>query len=178
MDKSNTGLLVVDIQGKLARQIHDSSAFISRCATLIKAAKALELPVVIIEQNPTKLGATVEELRLLLPHHPRHTKYAFNGCEDEFVMNAIKHAHADEWLVCGIEAHICVYQTSVGLQQAGLDVHVVSDCVASRDPTNHALALHKYREHGLSVTGMEMCLFELMKDCRDPAFRTILPLIK
>lgn len=35
LSKHNTGLIVVDIQGNLAKQVHASSAFLDQCATLI-----------------------------------------------------------------------------------------------------------------------------------------------
>ncbi|WP_252728333.1 isochorismatase family protein [Alteromonas sp. C1M14] len=178
MNKNNTGLLIVDIQGNLARQVHDSHGFITRCETLIKGAKILGLPIIILEQNPEKLGSTIEEIRLLLPDQPRLAKYTFDGCLSDSLMEALQFTEVENWLVCGIEAHVCVYQTAKGMAKAGLDVHMVSDCIASRSAENHALAISKCSALGLSITGLEMCLFELVKDCRADEFKPILILIK
>ncbi len=41
LNLENTGLIVVDIQGKLAKLVADSEATISHCQKLIKGAKAL-----------------------------------------------------------------------------------------------------------------------------------------
>ena len=60
---TNTGLLVVDIQGKLARLVEGSDALIANTARLVAGARLLGLPVVWLEQNPDKLGATVPELQ-------------------------------------------------------------------------------------------------------------------
>ncbi|MFB9153980.1 isochorismatase family protein, partial [Vibrio gallaecicus] len=78
LNRENTGLIVVDIQGKLARLVYESEALISNCQKLIKGAQALELPIITLEQNPDKLGSTVEELNTALNHEPI-TKFSFNG---------------------------------------------------------------------------------------------------
>ncbi|HDI3134898.1 TPA: isochorismatase family protein, partial [Vibrio cholerae] len=52
LDKENTGLIIVDIQGKLARLVSDSNELVSNCIKLIKGAQLLGLPIVWLEQNP------------------------------------------------------------------------------------------------------------------------------
>lgn len=115
LNKNNTGLIVVDVQGKLARIVNDSDLLIENCAKLIKGAQILGLPIVWLEQNPDKLGATVEELSILLPEQKAITKFTFDGCTEPEVMQAIHQADIETWLVCGIETHICVYQTAMSL---------------------------------------------------------------
>ena len=79
LERRDTGLLVVDIQGKLARLVEGSEALIANTSRLAEGARALGLPVVWLEQNPDKLGATVPELQpqqadaLVLP------KYSFGA---------------------------------------------------------------------------------------------------
>ena len=46
IDRDNTGLLIVDIQGKLARLVDNSEALIANCGKLIEGAQALSLPIV------------------------------------------------------------------------------------------------------------------------------------
>jgi nicotinamidase-related amidase len=178
LDPDNTGLIVVDVQGKLARLVDNSDELIARCAALIDGAKVLGLPVVWLEQNPDKLGQTVEELQQRLSDSHPITKFGFNACEEPQFIKQIELSHKTSWLVCGIEAHICVYQTALGLMENKYDVHVVSDCVSSRSEENKRLAIHTLSDRGVSMTGLEMCLYELVQDCRSPAFRPILSLIK
>lgn len=178
LNKENTGLIVVDIQGKLARLVSNSDSLIAHCQKLIKAAKALGLPIVWLEQNPEKLGATVDELSVLLAEQEPIPKFTFDACEETGFMHAIRASGRDTWLICGIEAHICVYQTASHLKNLNYDVHLVSDCIASRELVNKELAIAKLANHGISITGLEMCLYELVKDCRAPEFKEILNLIK
>lgn len=178
LERENTGLVIVDIQGNLARTVADSEALISTCATLIKGAKALNLPIVWVEQNPDKLGRTVDELAGLLGDISPIPKFAFSACSEPAFCDAIARTKVSDWLVCGTEAHICVYQTSVQLMDMGYKVHLVQDCVSSRSIENRTLALNKLSTRGAEITCMEMCLYELSRDCRDPMFKDILRLVK
>lgn len=178
LTRENTGLVVVDIQGKLARIVHDSESTISNSANLIGGAKALGLPILWLEQNPEKLGATVPELQTLLAPSQPLSKYTFNGCLEPAFTQAVRDSNVTTWLVCGIEAHICVYQTTLGLVDMGLDVELVCDAIASRAVANKELAISKLASKGVGMTNVEMCLYELVEDCRTPEFKDILKLIR
>jgi nicotinamidase-related amidase len=177
LNRENTGLIVVDIQGKLARLVYESDALISNSQKLIKGAQALELPIITLEQNPDKLGSTVEELNTLLAQEAI-TKLSFNGCVSSEFLKSIKSQKVDTWLICGIEAHICVYQTAKGLLELGYKIELVSDCVSSRTHLNKQLGVNRLQSIGVEVTGLEMCLYELVKDCRDPVFKQVLSLVR
>ena len=179
LEKDTTGLIVVDIQGKLARLVHDSEFFISHCEKLIKAAQTLALPIIYLEQSPDKLGSTIEEVHSLLAPLEPIEKFTFNACENtKFIETVQAKSPVTSWLVCGIEAHICVYQTARGLLDLGYDVHLVSDCISSRTLVNKQLGITALQNKGVTITGLEMCLYELMKDCRAPEFRSVLSLIR
>lgn len=178
LKKESTGLIVIDVQGKLARMVYDSEELVANCGKLIKGAQALGLPIIWLEQNPAKLGATVAELSALLAEQTPTLKFTFDACETPLFIEQVKAANIDIWLVCGIEAHICVYQTALHLQQLGYKVQLVSDCVSSRTLANKHLAINKLDNRGIDISGLEMCLYELVKDCRADEFKEILALIR
>jgi nicotinamidase-related amidase len=178
LDKGSTGLIVVDIQGKLAGLVHDSATLIANCEKLIKGAQALNLPIICLEQNPDKLGSTVTEISALLSDIPSVAKFTFNGCEAAEFVASIKAENVDTWLICGIEAHICAYQTAIGLSELGYNVQLVNDCVSSRTLANKQLAISRLMSKAIDITGLEMCLYELVKDCRAPEFKAILALVR
>ena len=178
LTKQNTGLVVVDVQGKLARLVDDSDALISNCGKLAQGAQILGLPIIRLEQNPEKLGATVDELNDLLSDAKPIPKFTFNACDEPKFIEAVQAKDVDTWLVCGIEAHICVYQTALGLLELGYRVQVVGDCIGSRTALNKELAIRRLQDAGVQITGLEMSLYELVKDCRAPEFKLILSLIR
>ncbi|MEZ8778302.1 hydrolase [Vibrio splendidus] len=178
LTKQNTGLVVVDVQGKLARLVDESDTLIASCGKLIQGAQVLGLPIIRLEQNPEKLGATVDELNDLLSDAKPIPKFTFNACDEPKFVEAVQAKDVDTWLVCGIEAHICVYQTTMGLLELGYKVQVVGDCISSRTALNKDLAIRRLMDAGIEITGLEMSLYELVKDCRAREFKLILSLIR
>lgn len=178
LNRHDTGLVVIDIQGKLARIVHESERFLRNTQTLVHGCRILELPIVWLEQNPQGLGPTVPELEEPLEGCRPLEKHTFDACASEGFMQAVAATGVRQWLVCGIEAHICVYQTAIGLLSRGYGVEVVADCVSSRSASNKQLALNKLERMGAGTTSVEMCLYELVKDSRSPAFKRILALAK
>ena len=178
LNQEKTGLIIVDVQGKLARIVHKSEALLSNIQALVQGCQILNLPIVWLEQNPQGLGQTVPELSELLKGSQPLEKTTFDACSNNSIVEAITESGVQQWLVCGIEAHICVYQTASGLLSRGYKVEVVVDCVSSRTKANVELALKKLQDKGASLTSLEMCLFELVKDARKEEFKQILSLIK
>jgi nicotinamidase-related amidase len=178
LNRTNTGLVVVDVQGKLARLVDESDTLIASCGKLIQGAQVLGLPIIRLEQNPEKLGATVDELNDLLSDAKPIPKFTFNACDEPKFVEAVQAKDVDTWLVCGIEAHICVYQTTMGLLELGYKVQVVGDCISSRTALNKDLAIRRLMDAGIEITGLEMSLYELVKDCRAREFKLILSLIR
>ena len=89
LEQNTTGLLVVDIQGKLARLVEESDTLISNTARLVQGARVLGLPVVWLEQNPDKLGATVPELQSLQAGDLVLPKYSFGALGEPTVAAAL-----------------------------------------------------------------------------------------
>lgn len=175
---SNTGLVVVDIQGKLATLVDASESLIANTRVLVAGAKILNLPIIVLEQNSSKLGATSASIRQVLGAVEPIAKTTFNGSGEPEFVQAINDSQIKHWLVCGIEAHICVYQTALGLLNLGCEVELVVDCVSSRAAVNKTLAISKLASKGVGLTCVEMCLYELLGDCERPEFKQILQLIK
>ncbi len=66
LNQEKAGLVIVDVQGKLASIVHESEELLRNIQVLIQGCQILKLPIVWVEQNPQGLGQTVPELRKLL----------------------------------------------------------------------------------------------------------------
>lgn len=171
-------LILVDVQGKLARMMHESDALIGQIRRLLQAARQLDIPILWAEQLPEKLGPTVPELIEVLEDVPAMTKSSFGCCGDAAMMNAIESSRRRQVLLCGIEAHVCVWQTAFELRARDFDVHLVADAVSSRSAFNRDIAWRRMEAIGVHLSTVEMVLFELMKDASHPHFRAISKLLK
>ena len=172
------GLLIVDIQGTLANLVANSEMTISNTVRLIKSCQALSIPVVVLEQNPKGLGPTTLEIERCLVDPVYFEKHTFNALDDEKIKRHIKSMNKKYWLVAGIEAHICVYQTVKGLIREGTQVELLSDCISSRLESNVTLAIQNLRHLGANITSMEMCIYEILQSCRNERFKAVLNIVK
>jgi len=170
-------LVVVDVQGKLARLMHEAEALFDRVARLVRGAAVLEVPVIVTEQNPAGLGPTVEEIRPLLPA-AAIAKTAFSCCGEPAFVRALEAAGRRQVLLAGIETHVCVYQTARDLLESGYEVHVVADAVSSRSVRNRDIGLTKMQAAGAEVTSVETALFEMLAVAEGPRFKAILKIVK
>jgi nicotinamidase-related amidase len=102
----------------------------------------------------------------------------FSCCGDERIMTALAELDRRQVLVCGLEAHVCVYQTAVDLVRNGYEVQVVADAVSSRTEANRRIGLGRARDGGAGITSVETCLFELLNVAEGPAFKQILRIVK
>jgi len=171
-------LLLVDVQGRLARLMHDSEAMIRQQAILIRACRLLEVPVLWAEQLPDKLGPTVDELQEPLAGLAPWAKSSFGCCGDAALRQAIETSGRDQILLCGIEAHVCVWQTASALLEMGRSVHLVADAVSSRSAFNRDIAFRRMARAGVLLSNVEMLLFELMQNASHPRFRDVTALLK
>lgn len=174
----NAVLLVVDVQGRLASLMHDSEFMIAQQRILVEACRILDVPVIWTEQLPDKLGATVPELSEKLDGLEAATKSSFGCWGDRNLREAIRESGRDRILICGIEAHVCVWQTAAALRREDYQVHVIADAVSSRSEFNREIAFRRMNAAGIHLSNVEMVLFELMIDATHPHFRDVTRLLK
>jgi nicotinamidase-related amidase len=178
LNAASTALLLIDFQEKLFPAMHDKDKLLRNVVKLVQGAKVLEIPIMITEQYPKGLGPTIPEIKALIPDIKPVEKVCFNCCDEDLFCSALDGLKRKQVLIAGIEAHICVYQTALALVGAGYDVQVVGDCVASREPENKVTALSRMVGEGVSLTTMEMALFELLKEAKGDKFKQISNIVK
>jgi nicotinamidase-related amidase len=83
----------------------------------------------------------------------------------------------DTIILAGVETHICIYQTAMGILTKGFDVWVLTDGVSSRNLDDHQAGLLRLQSMGVSLGSSEMLIYELLGKAGSPEFKEILPLI-
>eukprot|EP00887_Chlorella_sp_A99_P000306 scaffold13.g306.t1 len=111
-----TALLVCDVQERFRSAISGFPAVIDTSRRMVRAAQALQLPIIVTEQYPKALGSTVGEVKELLPEGtPVVAKTRFSMCVDEVDAELQRLGHVKKVLMLGIETHVCVLQTTLDL---------------------------------------------------------------
>lgn len=177
LDRARCALVLVDYQARLMPFIHEGQAALRHGVFLAQVARALGVPVLGTEQNPQGLGPNDEQLRSLCER--TLPKMHFNASSDGLTEALRGYGReVDHVVVAGCEAHVCLMQTALGLQAAGLQVFVVPSACGSRRPEDKALAMQRLAQSGAVLVNGEMVAFEWLRSCTDPQFKAVLQLVK
>jgi nicotinamidase-related amidase len=182
IDAAKSTLLLVDVQERLLPAMTAPEAVENRCLTLVKAAKALAVPVTVSEQYPKGLGRTAPALAAELGNDAAvFEKLAFSCWQDKAMKEHFIAHHERQRpliIVAGIESHVCVLQTALDLAAAGFGVFAVADAMSSRAKESEQLAHARMRQEGVSLINTEMAVFELLRKAGTPEFKALSALIR
>lgn len=179
LDHRSSALLLIDLQEKLMPAMHEPAAVLRNVLILLGAAERLAVPTLVTEQYPQGLGPTVPAIGepvqgrdIVFP------KLAFSAAGEPAVMARLEQLRRTQVVVAGVEAHVCVLQSAIALQQRGYQVFVVADATTSRQPRSAGLALERLRHNAVSVVTTEMVVFEWLGRAGTDAFRELSRLIR
>lgn len=188
LNPSKCALLVIDVQTRLAAVIPEGvMAGVERnIRILLELAKQCDIPVFVSEQYPTGLGKTLPGIEKLLGNVKtvhRWEKVAFSAvANDAFAALQLPRIEArpdiDQWIVCGMETHVCVYQTVRDITGWGSTVHLVGDAVASRTKANFRCGIDLSRDAGALITSTETVVFDVLGKAATPQFKALSQAVK
>ena len=176
--QNETMAVVIDIQEKLLPHIYDGEKILQNCLKLIEGLQILSVPVIITQQYTKGLGSTVTSIIQKFPEFSHIEKTSFSCYEEPAFSDQVLRLGRSSIILCGIEAHVCVLQTSLDLLKAGLIPVVVEDCVSSRKPNDKQIAIERMRQEGILITTMESILFELTRCAGTETFKGISGIVK
>lgn len=170
-----SSLLVIDMQTRLLPAIADQAELLERSRRLLQVASTVGVPSLATEHWPDKIGTT-DPLIQALPNQIFPKTHFDATLEKGFQASLPQGRH--RVLLIGVEAHVCVLQTGLGLARMGYAPVLVSDCVGSRSLADKVAAQARWAHYGLEQVSSEMAMFEWMETPAHPAFRDVLALIK
>jgi len=199
LDASQSQLVLVDYQARLMPAIFDADAAAANAVRLGKIAHLLEVPVFGTEQNPSKLGENLPDIRALCQR--TLAKMHFSGVEEglgEWLRPPAKAApqgnarslpkhlqkpaaggeERNTVVIAGCEAHVCLLQTALDLLEDEFEVWVVTDACSSRTERNRDAAFDRLAGAGAELVTTEMVGFEWLRTAEHPAFRAYQDLIR
>lgn len=180
VDLGKAQLLLIDIQERLLPHIYDHDLIVEQTLLMIRAAAEMKLPITVSEQYTQGLGPTLKVLKSAATQAGARAieKMHFSVCGDETARERLSSLLRPHVIICGIEAHVCVQQTTLDLLDAQMQPVVLANAVGSRRPFDRDIALERMRAAGAVVTTVESAIFELTGKCGTPLFKRILPLVR
>ena len=65
---------------------------------------------------------------------------------------------------------MCIFQSSVNLQQAGYEIFVLSDTISARNESDNRQAIERLKYHQYQLITKEMLFFELIEHSELPNY--------
>jgi nicotinamidase-related amidase len=174
LTRDRTAFLCCDIQSVFQETIYRFPHVVHTASVLVSAAKILNIPVVVSEQYPEKLGHTVADIDITRAHV--YSKTTFSMITPDFPTSILR--DTDAFVLFGIEAHVCVQQTALDLLEAGKSVVLVTDGVSSSRELDRSTAIQRLTNAGAVLMTAEAIMFEIMRTKECSEFKTISGLAK
>jgi len=175
--RDGTVLIVIDVQERLFVKIEGKERLAENIRKLLRFAEILKIPVIATEQYPKGLGPTIPEIRDLLRVKPIE-KIEFSCMASSDFRRRLSEAGAENLVLTGIEAHICVAQTAIEALTSGYNVYVVYDAVSSRRREDKLIAVERMKQHGAVIVTTEMMMYEILRRAGTKEFKKVLELVK
>jgi nicotinamidase-related amidase len=181
-------VLVIDLQGKLMELIESPGLVVAATVRLLKLADLYRVPVILTEQYPKGIGLTHPEVRtafdtLTVPKRFLE-KISFGCCGDSSFGRLLEELRPGiqpedrQIVVAGIEAHVCVMQTTLELLNEGNQVHLCWECVSGRGAEYRRHALDRMVQAGGVLSNHESVGFEWARDKNHPQFKAMSAIFK
>tara|TARA_Y100001968_G_scaffold122769_1_gene111692 strand:- start:352 stop:960 length:609 start_codon:yes stop_codon:yes gene_type:complete len=177
ISEDETLLLIVDMQIKLISNIKENELLVFNIKKLIDTCKLLNVRIAITEQNPLKLGTTLESI-LENNEYPKFEKMEFSSSTNQDFTSYIKKYDFKNIIVCGIESHICILQTSIDLLQKGFNILIPRDAIGSRSFVDNDTAFLRLILSGAIPSTTESIICELCKTASRKEFRDVSKILK
>ena len=95
-------LLLIDVQGKLAELMHEKAELYHQLQILLRGTRALDVPILWLEQYPKGLGPTVPEIAQVLAGLEPIEKICFSAYGSDHVRQALADSGRRTAILAGI----------------------------------------------------------------------------
>jgi nicotinamidase-related amidase len=166
LDRARCCLAVIDVQAFFLDKLpaEQRAPLVARIAWLMRAARALDIPLLATAEDIPLLGSLVPELAALLPRAlPVHNKVVFGLADQADIRAAAEATGRDQFVLTGLETDVCITQSAFGLMEAGHAVAVVADACASPAP-HHDIGIQRLQSAGAAIMTVKSVYYDWVRD--------------
>jgi nicotinamidase-related amidase len=171
--RDDSALLVIDTQEGFygeEREDVDREAFalcVARVAWVVGLARALEIPVVVTEEDPETNGPTSPSVLGRLPAGaPVLVKPVFAAGDNPPIRAALDGAQRHTIVAVGLETDVCVAHSAISLIERGHHVAAVSDALFSPGAA-HQHGLDRLRAEGVQLISAKELFYDWARSLAD-----------
>lgn len=165
IDRDDSFLAVIDVQPSFYRDRPDVDPdtfdrFVATVAWVTGVAAALDLPIVVTEEDSARNGPTAEEVRRWLPERaPVLAKPIFDLSSVDSIRTVVNGLRRGTAVLVGMETDVCVAQSALGLAARGLRVAAVTDALYAPEDA-HQHGLERLRGAGVELVSAKGLFYE------------------
>ena len=178
MQERSSLIVFMDMQLRLLNSIENADELIESCSILAACSKLIQVPSVLTEQVPAKLGSTDKQIVSQLDNPQIIIKDTFSAFGSSGFCDFLTQLKTKRIILVGIETPICIFLTALDALKAGFSVTLLSDCVSCRVPQDGNCCLSQLLQLGVEVIPLESFIFRELQHSAHPNFREISNLIK
>lgn len=172
-------LIVIDVQEVFLETLPNPSPFLHRCCFACRAASLLEIPIVITEQVPQKLGYCHSDIIDSAPVAKVFPKDTFSAMKLVELIRHLEELNVEHLIMAGLETPICVYQSAIEALRLNFHVTLLTDCISGRRPDDASTVLNYLgRESNCHLLPSESVFYSLLEDVNHPKFKEFTNLVK
>ncbi len=138
VDRTNRALLVIDVQRRVVSDAYDRDRVVANIATLVKTARASDVPVVWVQHNDAAMPIDSEQWLLVPQLVPRpDEEHIDKQFRSSFIQTDLDDVLArlgvGSLVICGAQTNNCVRHTLHSALDRGYDVTLVEDAHTTSD---------------------------------------------
>jgi nicotinamidase-related amidase len=168
----NSVLVLVDYQPSMFKGVASGDKTRIKMAAICaaKAAKILEIPVVLSSINPEHNGDFIPEVAILFPNQNVFARKipSFDAFDDEGTWNAFKKAGRKKLVVSGLWTSMCFAYTALHARKEEYDVYGLIDAAGDSTFDAHTYGVKRMLQAGVVPITLESLVSEWMHDWSNP----------
>jgi nicotinamidase-related amidase len=168
----NSALVLVDYQPSMIKSIASGDKVTIRKAAVCaaKAARILDIPVVLSSINPKQNGEFFPEIASLFPKQEVHARPvpSFDAFEDAATWGEFKRAGRKKLVISGLWTSMCLAFTALHALREGYEVYGLIDAAGDSTAEAHAYGVSRMVQAGVVPMTLETLVSEWMHDWNNP----------
>jgi nicotinamidase-related amidase len=140
------------------------NAALDRVGWVCGLATALDVPIVVTEEDADTNGHTASQVREHLSDSvPVFDKRVFGAADQPDIERAVSATGRPTVVLVGMETDVCVAHTAIGFSERGRRVVVAHDAVFSAGAA-HANGLARLKQEGIELLSAKELYYEWLRD--------------
>lgn len=172
LSDKNSALVLVDYQPAMYAGVASGDKTIIRNAAwcAAKAAKILDIPVVLSAIGPQRNGEFMEDITKLFPGKEVFARVvpSFDAFEDEKTWNAFKKTGRKKVVISGLWTSMCFAYTALHAIREGYEVYGLMDAAGDSTADAHRFGIERMLQAGVIPITTESLVSEWMHDWGNP----------